>query len=1061
MDLRQRVQESLSGTHTIERELGGGGMSRVFVADEHRLGRKVVVKVLAPELAAAMSAERFEREIRLAASLQQANILPVISAGDLDGLPFYTMPFVEGESLRARLAEGPVPIAQAVDILRDVAKALSYAHARGVVHRDIKPDNILLSGHTAVVADFGIAKAIVAAQEKPEGATLTQLGTAVGTPAYMAPEQAAGDPDTDHRADVYAFGCMAYELLAGQPPFAGLPPHKLLVAHMNETPRDVRELRPDCPAPLAALVMHCLAKNPAERPATADEVLRQLEAAGSLSTAPAIGAFSYGRSYFLPAMGIYAATFLVVAIVARLLVDTQGLPEWVFTGGLIVMALGFPVVLFTGYTQYVARKVAQATPTLTPRGTVVRPSASGTLAQLAVKASPHVSWTRAARGGVAALTFFALLVAGYLVLRVLGIGPFGSLLAAGKLAAQDRVLVAAFDAPAGDTALGDVVSEAVRTNLSQSRAVSVVTTSTLVGALQRMQRKPTDRLDMALARDLAQREGIKAVVGGTVTPVGGSYIITTRLVSAESGDELAVHRETAKNAEDIIPTVDRLTRQLRGRIGESLKSVKDAPALSQVTTSSLDALRAFAAGLRMNDVQGEPTRAIPLFEEAIRKDSGFAAAYVQLAYSMGNAGIRTPRRDSLFEKAYQLRDRLPEAERYNIEGAYLVRKDRPKAIAALERAVALDSFNTDALNSLALLYTGARDYARAERLYRRALRVEPENGVIMSNLAGTLVVAGKLDATDSLLRDMRARKVPYSTVRRDADLLYLRGHYDSVEKFAREVTRGTNPTLALGSTNFLKDLVAVRGRFRESDSLTTVLAEHGRALGGIAIGDDFSSIGRTITQAMTDGWFRGKTTQAIARLDSLARANQARGSAPPALYLQLAGTYAVLGAADRTREMARVAESLVRDSVVRRNTQSRRVEVQGDIAMVEGRALDAAVAYRRAETAGDGLPEGCVVCTPAFIGMAFDRANMSDSAIVYLEQYLAVQTPGRIALDRWLLAPTHKRLGELYEAKGDNARAVSHYTMFVRLWEKADPDMQPKVAEVRARMERLLKTLPR
>ncbi|HET9797401.1 MAG TPA: serine/threonine-protein kinase, partial [Gemmatimonadaceae bacterium] len=200
MDLRQRVQDSLSGTHTIERELGGGGMSRVFVANEHRLGRKVVVKVLAPDLAAAISAERFEREIRLAASLQQANILPVIAAGEMDGLPYYTMPYVEGESLRARLAHGPVSIGQAIDILRDVAKALAYAHERGVVHRDIKPDNILLSGRSAVVADFGIAKAIAAAQERPVGATLTQLGTAVGTPAYMAPEQAAGDPATDHRA---------------------------------------------------------------------------------------------------------------------------------------------------------------------------------------------------------------------------------------------------------------------------------------------------------------------------------------------------------------------------------------------------------------------------------------------------------------------------------------------------------------------------------------------------------------------------------------------------------------------------------------------------------------------------------------------------------------------------------------------------------------------------------------------------------------------------------------------------------------------------------------------
>jgi tetratricopeptide (TPR) repeat protein/tRNA A-37 threonylcarbamoyl transferase component Bud32 len=1053
MDLRQRIQDSLSGTHTIERELGGGGMSRVFVASEHRLGRRVVVKVLAPELAAAMSAERFEREIQLAASLQQANILPVIAAGDVEGLPFYTMPFVEGESLRARLAGGPVPLPQAVDILRDVAKALSYAHERGVVHRDIKPDNILLSGRTAVVADFGIAKAIAAAQERTAEATLTQLGTAVGTPAYMAPEQAAGDPDTDHRADIYAFGCMAYELLAGRPPFAGLPPHKLVAAHMNETPRDVRELRPDCPAPLAGLVMQCLAKNPVQRPSDAEDVLRQLDAAASLPGGAMPGVFPHGRGVFLKATGIYAATFIIVAIVARLLVDTQGLPEWVFTGALIVMALGFPVVLFTGYTQYVARKVGQATPTLTPRGTMVRPSANGTLSQLAVKASPHMSWQRAARGGVAALTAFALLVAGWLVLRSLGIGPSGSLLAAGKISAQDRVVVAAFDAAGRDSALGDVVSEAVRTNLSQSRAVHVVSTSTLVGALQRMQRKPTDRVDMTLARELAVREGIKAVVGGTVTPVGNSYIITTRLVSAESGDELAVYRETAKDAADIIPTVDRLTRQLRGRIGESLKSVADAPALAQVTTSSLDALRSFAAGLRANDVEGEPTRAIPLFEEAIARDSGFAAAYVQLAYSIGNAGIRTPRRDSLMERAFHLRDRLPERERYNIEGAYWARKDRPKAIAAFERAVAIDSFNTDVLNSLALLYAGSRDYGRAERLYRRAVRLEPENGVIMTNLAGALITAGKLDAADSLLRDMRARKVPYPTSRRDADLLYLRGQFDSLEVLARETARGQNAAFAAGATNFLEDLVALRGRFREADALAAEVASREPR------GD--RSVERAIDQAMTDGWFRGRTQHAFSRLDSIMRANPPRPGTPPERYFRYASLFAILGDADRARTAGKQAEALVTDSVTRRLTHSERAALEGDIALAEGRPAAAAAAYRRADVAGDGLPHGCTFCTPAFTGLAYDRANMADSAIVHLERYLDTPATGRVDLDRWLMAPAHKRLGELYEAKGDNAKAVSHYTAFVRLWERADPDMQPKVAEARARMERLLGTLPR
>src|SRR5262245_9637763 len=188
-------------------------MSKVLVANEHRLERRVVVKVLSPELAQGISIERFEREIQTAAALQQANIVPVLSAGDTNGLPYYTMPFVEGESLRARLVRGPLGISEAIGVLRDVAKALAYAHGHGVVHRDIKPDNVLMSGGTATVTDFGIAKAISAARTGGAGATLTQIGTSIGTPAYMAPEQAAGDPDVDQRADIYSLGATAYELL--------------------------------------------------------------------------------------------------------------------------------------------------------------------------------------------------------------------------------------------------------------------------------------------------------------------------------------------------------------------------------------------------------------------------------------------------------------------------------------------------------------------------------------------------------------------------------------------------------------------------------------------------------------------------------------------------------------------------------------------------------------------------------------------------------------------------------------------------------------------------------
>jgi len=1052
MDLRQRVQESLSGTHTIERELGGGGMSRVFVASEHRLGRKVVVKVLAPELAAAISAERFEREIRLAASLQQANILPVIAAGDFDGLPFYTMPYVEGESLRARLAQGPVSIAVAIDVLRDVAKALAYAHERGVVHRDIKPDNILLSGRSAVVADFGIAKAIAAAQEKTAGATLTQLGTAVGTPAYMAPEQAAGDPSTDHRADIYAFGCMAYELLAGHPPFHGLSPHKLMAAHMGEVARPVEELRPDCPATLARLVTRCLAKDPDRRPASADELLQELD---TTTSAPTAAVPFHGRALFLRAMAIYAAAFIGVAIVARLLVDTQGLPEWVFTGALVVMAIGFPVILFTGYTQYVARRVAQATPTLTPRGTLVRPSANGTLAQLAVKASPHVSWSRTARGGIAALTTFALLVAGYLVLRVLGIGPSGSLLAAGKLNAQDRVLVAAFDATSRDSALADVVSVAVRTNLAQSHAVTMVPTSGIVAALQRMQRPATSRVDLALAREIAAREGIKAVVGGSVASAGSGFIITARLLNAQSGDELAVYNESASSTGDIIPAVDRLTRQLRGKIGESLKSVKDAPALSQVTTSSLDALRSFAAGLRANDIDGDFARAATLFEDAIAKDSGFAAAYVQLAYSLSNAGVQQARQDSLLASAYRLRDRLRESERYNVEGAYLQSRDRPKAIAALERAVAADSGNTDALNQLAVVLMRTRNLAKAELLTRRALVNEPENGILAGNLADVLLNQGKFDASDSVLRVMKERKFPISTEQDQAAVLYLRGELDSAEAHARVGARSDKPDVARPMLFMLHQILQVRGRFREADSIAVVV----RAA-AVKRGARVNWLSLPARVALNDALLRGQSARALARLDSAVKARPLSPESPPGAALDVAHSYAVAGAPQRARAILAQYDLWARDSVQRQGFLGQRLFAEGSTLLAEQHPAEAVRTFRRMDVDTDGLPIGCSFCLPLSLGRAYDQANQPDSTIANLERFLGNTHRNRINADTWMLGPIHKRLGELYEAKGDAERAAREYAAFVELWKRADPDLQPKVAEARTRLERLRRAMP-
>ena len=277
-DFRSRLQCTLGDAYILGRELGGGGMSRVFIVEDATLRRSIVVKVLPPEMAAEVSIARFQREIALAARLQHPHIVPLLATGETQGLPYFTMPFVEGESLRERLArDGALPVDECVRLLREIASALAYAHEKGIVHRDIKPDNVLLSRGIALVTDFGVAKALLSSSTAGRG-PLTSVGIAVGTPAYMSPEQISADPATDHRADLYAFGMIAYEMLAGQPPFAGRTAHALLAAHVIDAPEPLQQRRRSVPPALAALVMRCIEKRPADRPQHASEIVQALDA---------------------------------------------------------------------------------------------------------------------------------------------------------------------------------------------------------------------------------------------------------------------------------------------------------------------------------------------------------------------------------------------------------------------------------------------------------------------------------------------------------------------------------------------------------------------------------------------------------------------------------------------------------------------------------------------------------------------------------------------------------------------------------------------------------------
>lgn len=299
------IRAAFAAGYDLERELPGGGMSRVFVADERALGRRVVVKVLPPELAAGVNRERFRREVQLAAQLQHPHIVPLYAAGSQGDLLYYTMPYIEGASLRSALqAHRTFSPREVAGILHDVVDALGYAHARGVVHRDIKPGNVLMSGRHAVVTDFGVAKAISASI--PSAGGVTRSGMVVGSPAYMAPEQLAGDPDADHRMDIYAAGLLGYELLTGHAPFASASPQETMAAQLTRTPAPIESVRRDVPPALSALIMHCLAKKPADRPRDAAEVLAALDAipvtSGEHQTA------AQGRlRWMLAAAGVVAA----------------------------------------------------------------------------------------------------------------------------------------------------------------------------------------------------------------------------------------------------------------------------------------------------------------------------------------------------------------------------------------------------------------------------------------------------------------------------------------------------------------------------------------------------------------------------------------------------------------------------------------------------------------------------------------------------------------------------------------------------------------------------------
>ncbi len=1042
-DLREQLQQAVGATYRIERELGGGGMSRVFLAEEAALGRRVVIKVLPPELAAGVNTERFRREIQLAASLQHPHIVQLLTAGAALGLLYYVMPFIPGESLRAKLArEGELPIGEAVRILRDVVDALAYAHAQGVVHRDIKPDNVLLTGKHAVVTDFGVAKAVSASAGS---SSLTSLGIALGTPAYMAPEQGAADPRTDHRADLYAVGVLAYEMLGGRPPFVAPSPQAMLAAHVTLTPDPLTTLRPAVPPALAALVTRCLEKRPADRWQEADELLAQLDAmatpTGSIpptqatpSGAVGAGSAATAISHQHPLRLLFALVLASAAVLGlvHVLMVKLGLPDWVFPAAVLLLVIGWPVLLAAGrFERRLARAQAAGTPHSPPGGL-----------------AGWLTLRKALLGGGAAFGGLALIVATHTMLRLLGVGPLGTLLAKGALKAREPIILSDFENRTADSSLGPTLTEAFRVDLSQSPAVKLVDAARLSEGLRRMQRDPGTPLTAALARELAQREGIKAIVTGAIDPVGKGYVLVASVVAARDGAVLTGARAAAADETALIPALDALSRALRERIGESLTTIRADPPLEQATTRSLEALQKYTEAIRA-DASGNDEAAIPPLERATALDTGFAMAYRKLAAMLGNVGRSNTEVVAAATHAFEHRDRLPARERDHATAYYYyaVAYDPARAIAAYRDVLALDPSDHVALNNLALVLSRQRQWSAAESLALRGIATgRCGDQCYMTAYAAQAFQGHESDAQATLERFARAAA-------NDPGVQFVRSlhassqfDYASAERVTRQLRaeQQGSPFFQEQTSGALSRLAAVQGHLALAERhARDAMAEAERR----GLRDHY--LQGAIILGFIDVLYRARPEAGLREV-TLALARHPLESLPPLdrPYTGLASFYAHAGRPDEARHLLAQYERVVPAPL--RQGDPQRQEAVGDIALAEGRLADAFAAYQAWR---DEI--GCNECGLFEQAQIYERRAQPDSAIALYQQLATTTDPYRVFNDAIYLAATYKRLGELHETKRDRTQARTYYGRFVELWKTADPELQPAVQDVRARLARL------